>query len=241
MSDKNLMIVFCVCVFYTLFVYVESMAMHARRCGIMSGHVAMGYTLHNSILSLNRFIGFAIGPAIGFLVESGFEKRWLVNLALALSISGGLVTIISAKKNSFAYGHFNGIFRHISDNGYHITSFFRVHKRCSMGEHGIALKMSNISLVFSCGVTTALYYGVSLYLGIVAYSNIEYRATIFQLTGLVTGLGSLLLNFYTFPMLAVLEKSENRDVAYSDVFIGKILGLLILQPTFVALSCIIAV
>lgn len=241
MSVKYLIIVFFVSLFYTLFVYVESMAMHARRCGIISGHIAMGYTLHNSILSLNRFIGFAIGPAIGFLVESGFDKYWLVNLAFVLSFSGGLVTIISAKKNSFAYGHFNSIFKHISDNGYHITSFFRAHKRSSLGRHEITLNMSNIRLVFSCGVTTALYYGVSLYLGIVAYSNIEYRATIFQLTGLVTGLGSLLLNFYTFPLLAVLEKSEKCDVGYSDVFIGKILGLLIFQPILIAVSCAISV
>ncbi|WP_158272838.1 hypothetical protein [Limnohabitans sp. T6-5] len=225
---------------YTCFIYIESLAILARYAGQISHERAMGYTMHNAILALNRFLGFMIGPLVGYLIEIGYDKHKLFYVAMFCSILGGFATLLNALYSKYSLERFIDILNKIKKDGYKVLSFFSCITQSSRNKlddmQKIQLKMADFNLTFSVAITTSLYYGVSFYLGLIAYSNLNYRGTILQMTGVVTGVGSLLLNFYTFPKLTEFENKGNALNGYGSIYLGKIVGLIIIQPAFVLIA-----
>lgn len=220
-------------VIFFLFVTVESSALIARYAGWRIGSVSLGYSFHNAILSLNRFLGFLIGPLIGFRVDTGMTAAQLLHLTAWSLMLAALGTSAVYLLWGTVNASFCQVLTRIKQNGYRIHSFSAVRLA---GAPGISpLKGKFIAAFFySSAVTTGLFVSVSFVLNLVAIFHFDYRGSILQLTGVVSGIGSLLLNFYTNPHLAVSEESGQAEDGYFSVFLGKIFGIAIVSPALIA-------
>lgn len=220
-------------VIFFLFVTVESSALIARYAGWRIGSVSLGYSFHNAILSLNRFLGFLIGPLIGFRVDTGMTAPQLLHLTAWSLMLAALGTSAVYLLWGTVNASFCQVLTRIKQNGYRIHSFSAVRLA---GARGISpLKGKFIAAFFySSAVTTGLFVSVSFVLNLVAIFHFDYRGSILQLTGVVSGIGSLLLNFYTNPHLAVSEESGQAEDGYFSVFLGKIFGIAIVSPALIA-------
>jgi len=216
-------------VVFALFVTVESTAMIARYAGWSIGSVSLGYSLHNAILALNRFLGFLIGPLIGFKVDHGLQSSELINLALKALVLATVGTSLVYVMWGAIQQSFSSVLHQIRKSGYSIQSFmrFKLHQSNPFSP----LRGSLLTSFFlSSAITTGLYVSVAFVLNLVAIYNFSYRGSILQLTGVVTGIGSILLNFYTNPHLAVSEEKGCADDGYFSVFAGKIVGMALVAP-----------
>ncbi|WP_225784957.1 hypothetical protein [Xenophilus sp. Marseille-Q4582] len=220
-------------VIFFLFVTVESSALIARYAGWRIGSVSLGYSFHNAILSLNRFLGFLIGPLIGFRVDTGMGAAQLLQLTAWSLVLAALGTSAVYLFWGAVNASFCQVLGKIRQNGYRVHSFSAMRWT---GTPGISpLKGRFVaSFFYSSAVTTGLFVSVSFVLNLVAIYHFDYRGSILQLTGVVSGIGSLLLNFYTNPHLAVSEESGNADDGYFSVFLGKILGIAVVSPALIA-------
>ena len=217
---------------FFLFVTIESSALIARYAGWRIGSVSLGYSFHNAILSLNRFLGFLIGPLIGYRVDTGISVDELLTLA-AYSLA---LAAVGTSAVYFFWGNINESFcqvlRKIKSNGYRIHSFSSI--RFGMPGARSPLRGEFIgSFFYSSAITTGLFVSVSFVLNLIAIYHFDYRGSILQLTGAVSGVGSLLLNFYTNPHLAVSEESGKAEDGYYSVFLGKIFGISIVSPALI--------
>ena len=198
------------------------------------GSISLGYSFHNAILSLNRFLGFLIGPLIGFRVDTGMRVTDLLVLAsysLTLATIGTIAVFMCWGKIHVA---FSDVLKRIKNDGYRLRSFS--HIKFQGGNFYSPLRGSLIkSFFFSSAITTGLFVSVSFVLNLAAIYNFNYRGSILQLTGVVSGIGSLLLNFYTNPHLAVAEESNRADDGYFSVFMGKIVGIAVVSPVLIAI------
>lgn len=223
--------VLIVLVFF-LFVTIESSALIARYSGWRIGSVSLGYSFHNAILSLNRFLGFLIGPLIGYRVDTGMRADELLELA-ACSL---ILAAIGTSAIYYFWGNINESFcqvlQKIKSDGYKIHSFSSI--RFGALNCRLPLKGTFIgSFFYSSAITTGLFVSVSFVLNLVAIYNFDYRGSILQLTGAVSGVGSLLLNFYTNPHLAVSEETGKAEDGYYSVFLGKIFGIAVVSPLLI--------
>lgn len=217
---------------FFLFVTVESSALIARYAGWRIASVSLGYSFHNAILSLNRFLGFLIGPLIGFRVDTGLSAAHLLQLtawSLALAALGTSVVHLfwGTVSDSFCQ-----VLLKIKQNGYRVHSFSSVRLASAPGLSPLKGRLI-ASFFYSSAITTGLFVSVSFVLNLVAIYHFDYRGTILQLTGVVSGIGSLLLNFYTNPHLAMSEESGSADDGYYSVFLGKIFGIAVVSPALV--------
>lgn len=219
-------------VIFFLFVTIESSALIARYAGWRIGSVSLGYSFHNAILSLNRFLGFLIGPLIGFRVDTGVSAHELLEItacSLLLAAIGTLAVYLYWGKISESFCQ---VLEKIKTSGYKIHSFSTI--RLGGGKMISPLKGKLVGPFFySSIVTTGLFVSVPFVLNLVAIYHFNYRGSILQLTGAVSGVGSLLLNFYTNPHLAVSEESGSADDGYYSVFLGKICGIAVFSPALV--------
>lgn len=232
MLNALIVLVFC------LFVTIESSALIARYSGWKINSVSLGYSFHNAILALNRFLGFLIGPLIGYKVDIGMSPDELVKITVLSLIFAALGTSAVFLCWGGIQNSFGNVLLGIKENGYGVRSFSRL----SFGRGRLYSPLKgafNAGFFYSSAVTTGLFVSVSFVLNLVAIYNFNYRGSILQLTGVVSGLGSLLLNFYTNPHLAVSEDTGHADDGYFSVFTGKIFGIVVISPVLIALVWLI--
>lgn len=233
-------------VFYTyilIFIYIfyvsfESFGLLARNGGYLSSSMSIGLAIQNQILSLNRFIGFLIAPMIGFYVDSGMT----VTDVYRLGIIGNLFSAFSLILVYYKWGQitvrFCDLSKSISNNGYSIKTIFRyfVSNKCSYIQESKSLNIKHKYLIAQT-FTTGLAMPSIFVLNILAVKNPEYTSTLLQMTTAISGLGNLLLNFYTIPLLAV-DESRHNDVysTYKSIFLGKVVGVFIFSPVVISLG-----
>lgn len=219
-------------VVFIFFVTIESSATVARYAGYKRGSIAIGNSLHNAILSLNRFLGFLVGPIIGFMSDTGANKYDLLILGLTCSCLGAISVYVTYWKWREIASYFGRIISHVKKNGYNLKVIYSLSPFGSSASEE-KVKGFNHSYFWASLVTMGLVMPVPFVLNILAIEFIQYKATIIQFTGAVSGLGSLLLNFYTNPRLAVEEDRGAADECYRSIYIGKIFGLLVFSPMLI--------
>ncbi len=219
-------------VVFFIFVTIESTAIIARYSGYIAGQISMGYSIHNAILSANRFFGFMIAPLIGFNVDRGMAASELYYLALICFLIGGMGQVLVL----LSWGRFvhwlSCLLKTVKKNGYNFQAFISYPKVLRGTTHCSSTFTWSFKkrFVIPSAITTSLFISVSFILNLVAIHYFDYRATVLQMTGVVSGIGSLLLNFYTNPSLAVLEDDDNAHTAFRSIFIGKLLGIFLISP-----------
>lgn len=210
---------------FTIFIYVESLATHARYAGVLSKSVPMGITLHNAILSLNRFFGFLIAPQLALFLELGGGEDDLIILSCSSFVLGGLTAYISYINNQKIINSFQSIIEKINIEGYSIFSFFYFIKISKRTNNTYNTPGIDYKILFSAIFVSSTYYGVSFFMALFAFHFMQFRGTILQMSGILTGLGSLLLNFYVYPRITEMESKNDFVLGYKSLLIGKIIGV----------------
>jgi hypothetical protein len=209
---------------YILFVYFDSFAVHARYSAVIESNIPIGITMQSSIGNLNRFFGVLIAPQVAFLVESKNLKAFdIYPLALLCFLFGGVATYLSFKNHRYVFSKFRGLVREFTDNGYKLSSYFFSK---TVEEQGSRYSMSkvDIKIILITSFISAGYYGSCFYVALFSTEFLQYRATIFQLTGIATGFGTLLLSLYLNPKLTEFELANEHQRAYNSIMAGRILG-----------------
>ena len=219
---------------YVVFIYMDSFTIHARYAAVLENNIPMGITLHNTIGNMNRFVGVLIGPQIAFLVESNVDTKKIYLIGMLCFFCGGLATYFSFSRHRFIFSKLRGIVRDFSENGYRISTYFVAQK---LPEVGNRYKTSGYSkkIIFAAAVISAGYYGSCYYLGVFSSEYIQYRATILQLAGVLTGFGTVILSIYLNPTLTELEVSGSYIEAYKSLMIGRILGTSVIPMLLLSL------
>jgi len=225
---------------FSTYCFFESMSALARYSGFKIGALSMGVALQNQLLSLNRFIGFLIAPMIGFYADTIGSGIGIAAIGLTGSLIGACSLLIGYWKWNAISSMFASIGQSFLNNGYGLKSL-------GQSFYGWVLVKSPSQLIFKRNyfwaqfVTTGFAMPAVFAVNIIALSYDEYSATVLQLSSVISGLGNLLLNFYTYPNLAVVEnvEPEEADGCYKSIYIGKIAGLGIMAPAVILLSFLV--
>lgn len=220
---------------YLIYVSIESCAGIARYGGYKVGAVSIGVSLQNQMLSLNRFLGFLIAPMVGYFADAGGTADEIFLIGMIGSLCGGIgLIVVYIQWNNIA-----NIFARIAVSfmhyGYGFKGFqmaFRNSQIYSAGDLG-DLRWNYLLAQF---ITTGLAMPAVFALNILALKFPMYQSTLVQMTGVISGLGNLVLNFYTYPHLAVQEVRGGPDDCYRSIFLGKVLGMLLLSPIVIGTS-----
>lgn len=223
---------------YIFYVSFESFGLLARNGGYLSSSMSIGLAIQNQILSLNRFVGFLIAPMIGFYVDSGMTANDVYRLGVIGNFFSALSLVFVYHKWGLITASFSGLSKSIINNGYSIRTIFRFFfsSKASSDQEHKKLKI-NYRYLLAQTFTTGLAMPSLFVLNILAIKNPNYTSTLLQMTTAISGLGNLLLNFYTIPLLAVDESRQN-DVysAYKSIFLGKVIGVFLLSPIVISLG-----
>jgi hypothetical protein len=198
----------------------------------MVGSPILGVSLQNTLLSINRFGGFFIAPLIGLMSDTGLSDKDIFKAALLSYIIASLVlSLIYFQWDSFSKTLELYIFK-MDSLGYH-RNINIIKVKSKRKKYLIKIK---ISFFIASAITTALATSSIFVMNIFAFSLPEFKATILQCGTLISGFGNLILNFYTYPYLSILENKKNAGNAYESIFLGKIFGLMVACP--ILTSCI---
>lgn len=220
------------CLVYVFYVSFESLASLARFGGFEVGYMSVGVSLQNQILSANRLLGFMIAPMIGFYADTGGTSEEIFWIGLVGGLVSGVALIV-------VYLNWSGLSQ----------VFARI--TCSLVRHGYGIRAFWLSLrdpysrtvrirgkikkkfLFAQLFTTGLAMPSVFLLNIIAIKIPGYSSTLLQMATVISGVGNLVLNFYTMPLLAVEESkkgAEEIEDTHKSIFIGKIIGMLIFSP-----------
>lgn len=212
----------------------------ARYAGFKIGAISMGVALQNQLLSLNRFIGFLIAPMVGYYADTNGDAAGIAAIGIIGSLVGALSLIFGYRNWNKISSVFSSVGQSFLDNGYSLASLKRAF-------HSTMPIQSSDQLTFKRNyflaqfLTTGFAMPAVFAINIVALSYDNYSATILQLSSVISGLGNLLLNFYTYPHLAVVENVDPDEVdsCYKSIYIGKVVGLGVMAPIVISLSFLV--
>ena len=222
-------------IIYSVYVAAESLSVCARYGGFLSKSMSVGLSIQNQILSLNRFLGFLIAPFVGFYADSGGSEQEIFYIGLFGSMSGGLALAFLYSRWDSLGTFFSKIVISFVSEGYNFRSLLRgakFEKRQAKLVQGRIIPNYFIAQL----VTTGLAMPAIFVLNIFALKHPEYASTLLQSSAVVSGLGNLVLNFYTIPLLSVEEARGTKDIEgiYRSIFLGKFFGMTIICPLFMA-------
>lgn len=217
---------------YVFYVAFESLGSIARFGGFKVGYISVGLSLQNQILSINRLLGFMIAPMVGFFADKGGTITEIFFIGTIGSLVGGVSLLVVYFNWSYFSGLFSAISSSLVENGYSLKSFFVASEREYVDKKRPLSKIK-LNFFFAQMFTTGLAMPSVFLLNIIAIKVPAYAATFLQMTTVISGVGNLILNFYTAPLLSVEESTKERhDVedTHKSIFLGKIMGMLILSP-----------
>lgn len=220
------------CLVYVVYVAFESLASLARFGGFQAGYMSVGVSLQNQILSANRLLGFFIAPMIGFFADKGGTSSEIFAIGMLGSFIGGVALIVVYFRWCSLSGFFSRISCSLVERGYNLRSFFMArHHPYTKPEHRVTKLKLNflVAQIFTTGLAMPSVF----LLNIVALKVPDYSSTILQMATVVSGVGNLVLNFYTMPLLAVEESNKHSseiEDTHKAIFIGKIIGMLLVSP-----------
>jgi hypothetical protein len=236
--NAYLAILLCIYVFYVAF---ESLGSLARFGGFKIGFISVGVSLQNQILSLNRLLGFLIAPMVGFYADKGGTSSEIFFIGFAGSLVGGAALVIVY----FRWVYFANFFARISNslvvNGYTLRAFLLVPEGFSKIKKR-ELQRLKINFLLAQAFTTGLAMPSVFLLNIMAIKIPAYSSTFLQMTTVVSGIGNLVLNFYTAPLLSVEESRDGQqgiEDTHKSIFLGKVIGMLVISPVIMCLSFLI--
>jgi len=223
---------------YIFYVSFESFGLFARNGGYLNSSMSVGLAIQNQIFSLNRFVGFLIAPMIGFYVDSGMSAGDVYRLGVIGNLVGGLALVLVFYKWGYLTSFFYGLVKSILDKGYSlkVIYFYLFKSRSDFMFFDKKIKIK-YNFLLAQAFTTGLAMPSLFVFNILAIKNPDYSSTLLQMTTIISGLGNLMLNFYTIPLLAVQE-SRNDDVInkYKSIFIGKVIGIFLLSPIVISIG-----
>lgn len=222
-------------IIYVAFVTIESVALIARSAGHWSNAHPLGMSLHNAILAANRFLGFFIGPLLGYLIDNGKDRHLIFEIGIISSLVASFGLIWSLIYWGSIGSFFSGFIESVKINGFTRQAIARA---VFFGNKTTPLDRSalNIHLLVASVVITGFILPVPFVINLLAINNPEYKSSILQMTGLISGLGSIILNFYANPHLAVLEQRNVVGIAYYSLHVGKIIGLMVISPLLIGVA-----
>ncbi len=220
---------------YSFYVALESISVFGRYGGFISGSITVGVSIHNQILSINRLLGFLIAPMVGLYADFGGDSGGVFLIGVVGSFIGGALLIFVY----FMWNPLTILFSNMSSsfvsNGYGYKGFklgFKLGFQSKLNISLPGLKGLKINYFFAQVFTTGLAMPSIFILNMLAIKNPEYGSTLVQSSAAISGVGNLVLNFYTMPLLSVEEARESKEIedVYRSIFLGKVFGVLVLSP-----------
>ena len=224
-------------VIFSTYSFFESMSGLARYSGFKIGALSIGIALQNQLLSLNRFIGFLIAPMVGYYADTNGDATEIAIIGILGSLFGAVSLIFGYKNWNKISSVFSAIGQSFLDNGYGFKSL-RLAFQSTISIKSTDNLTFKRNYFFAQFLTTGFAMPAVFAINIIALSYYNYSATILQLSSVISGLGNLVLNFYTHPHLAVVENADpnEADSCYKSIYIGKVFGLAVMAPILILLS-----
>lgn len=226
---------------YVFYVAFESLGSLARFGGFKVGFISVGVSLQNQILSLNRLLGFLIAPMVGFYADKGGTSQEIFFIGFSGSLVGGLALVVVYFRWVFFANCFAKISNSLVVNGYSLRSFLLVPEGFSKVKRS-KLQRIKLNFLLAQAFTTGLAMPSVFLLNIMAIKVPAYSSTFLQMTTVVSGVGNLVLNFYTAPLLSVEESREGEqgiEDTHKSIFLGKVIGMLVISPIIMCFSFLI--
>jgi len=222
---------------YCSFACFESLGILSRGGGYSANLLPIGISLQNQILSLNRFIGFFIPPAIGLYVDFGANGEQVINLGLVGSLISFCLLFLMYIRFEKIIEIFNKSCNLLNKNGYSLTKLIFSKKLNEQEDiSSSSKKINNNKILYKFVIAQLVNTGLAMpsvfVVNLLAINNPEYSSSILQATTLLSGFGNLILNFYIIPRLAINECNKNNNALniYRSIYLGKVIGLGILGP-----------
>lgn len=222
---------------FSSYTFFESLSVLARHSGFKIGALSMGVAIQNQVLSLNRFIGFLIAPMVGYYADTNGDTAGIASIGIIGSLVGAILLVFGYLSWIKITEFFASIGQSFLDNGYGIASIKKAFTNKVSIEFADRQSLKPNYFLAQL-VTTGFAMPAVFAINIIALNHGSYSATILQLSSVISGLGNLVLNFYTYPLLAVAENADpgEADSCYRSIYIGKVVGLGAIAPAVIMMS-----
>lgn len=216
---------FIVIILFVIFSLLDLISTMPRYIGSQLEINASGSSFQNIVNTVKRFFVTLLGPAIGILSLSFTVTELIFVFALA--------TLISIFVFVLALCYYNFILTYITKvmmdykRGANIgESFFK--KSTASDQPSVRLDCIyqsgvNIRVFILCFMIYTLYFNAVFFINVVALLNSDISQVLYQMNGLVTSIGTLLLAFVLDPYLS---RSFDEKNAVEENIRGLIVGRL---------------
>ena len=222
-------------ILFVLYCTSESFANVPRHAGSKIKQFPLGLMLSNQVYSLNRLNGFLVAPLLGLYVDKGGGEDNLKFFAIAGCVLSAVILMTILKFWPQLIKVFVNLLVGIERYGFSVRAFDNLFFTRGEVAYGFASRRMDLLVLFAQSFATSLAMPTAFILNLLAIRLPEYQATLVQSATVISGLGSLILNFYIFPKVALSETRGEPDGIYYSIMLGKIFG------TGIVASCIIAV
>lgn len=228
---------------FGVYVFLEVSAVHARIAASLSKKNAIGATLEKMTHTIKRFAVFSYPPLLGALHVLS-APTYIFYAIYASLISAAIVVFLSVILRVKMIKLFIVLIEFLSrDPGKDGSAVARILKLSLNKYHFLHLDRSILSffskidkkIIKFSALVYAVYGGSIFFVNIFVLFITGYDAIIFQMIGLINGIGTIVMAFLLDPMIArKLEAGQRMNVLSNSVFMGIFIAYCVILPSLFA-------
>ncbi len=218
---------------FTLIHFIETCGYSSRIAGQKLQSNSLGYSLQQATFIVTRFFFLLFLPLLGLTIDLGIDKSSYYYLVLACLFGAGLASAIVLAYRRYVVAYYISAISMLMQRVTLPVCLLKAFSNAKPLE--VPMKMlafHNKAFFLSLGIYT--FFSSSVFISFYLSLNYEdYRLFFAQLSGVVNGVGSILLSFYLDPMFSRVLDSKNEEESraiYESVIIGRITALIVIAP-----------
>lgn len=226
-----------VCVTFSFFVLFDCASVVAKHAGYYSQYNAIGYTMSYVSTVVSRLFAFVYPPLLGFIVISQ-KINLLLYTALASLLAAGICVIILIIFYRTIFYTYLGLIVTFQKSGSIFGSILTLMTKTKINDlketyNFPVIPGRNIRkkpFIVSSLIVSA--YAVPAFsLNMIAMNYMDSAPIILQSSGMITGIGTILMAFILEPLISFsIENGSRVNETIFSLLYGRILCYLVLSP-----------
>lgn len=228
---------------FMAYVLLDCVSYLPRIAGSIVGSNAVGYSFNLIINSFKRIFAVLYPPMLGIL-SIYITTREIYNTIIVCYILSFPVVIIVYMLRIRIISTFACAIRDYTSSGRLFISIFRAISQIRMEspDSEVLVKSGALGgrmgrrIIWSGTVIFSAYSSSLFIINIIGSAYSQYGSIVYQLVGLVNGIGTILLAFYLDPMLSRFYESKGSLLGVTNsIFVAQTLSILIVGPFLVSI------
>lgn len=225
---------------FTLFSISDVIAVFPRVSGSIAHKNGLAYSIQVAVQTIKRLFFVLYPPLVGALSVFG-DINLLFIVIFASYVCASIGVFVIARRKIFFISYFISVIDRLNDDEKLLTAFWNEFRRpSSIDRDGLLKKFPDINgdnvkvnkKILLLSLAILFFINTSIFMiNILNFVFPTFSSVILQLTGLISGIGSVVLAFSLDPLLSKFYEGQvNLDSALKSLLLSHIINTFVLSP-----------